>query len=354
MSTLLHPHRETADLNAALWTAIERGDARAAFGAIADGARVDGRGANGLTPLMLAAAHGNLDLVQVLVEAGADVFTTDTQAGATPLHKACQGGSVEVVRVLLDAGAHVDAVAAMTGHTPLMDAVWFKQPAIAGELLARGARIELSTHYGFSFLDHLAYETRVNVVGADAIVEADRLVKDRQAADQQAMNDQLLMSAVARGAENTVERLLGEGADVNARFPIVTSFNDGHTPLHVACRDGHTRIVELLLAAGSDVNAVEPTFGAVPLHKATYNGHADIVRLLVAAPGVDLDVQGATNGYTPLHDALWHGYADCAAVLVEAGARLDLRGHDGATPMQLARQAFRAGLDVVDLITRRL
>ena len=58
--------------------------------------------------------------------------------------------------------------------------------------------------------------------------------------------------------------------------------------------------------------------------------------MLAEAPGVQLDVQGGTNGYAPLHDALWHGYAECAEILVRAGARLNLLGHDGKTPLDLA------------------
>ena len=134
---------------------------------------------------------------------------------------------------------------------------------------------------------------------------------------------------------------------------MLNGFNDDHTPLLVACRDGHGAIAEVLLAAGADVNAIEPTFGAVPLHKATYNGHTDIAALLARQPGVNLDFQGPSNGYTPLHDAIWHGFDACARVLVEAGARLDLLGHDGKTPLDLARETFGDGHAITDLIRDR-
>jgi ankyrin repeat protein len=113
--------------------------------------------------------------------------------------------------------------------------------------------------------------------------------------------------------------------------------------LLVAARDGHTEIAAALLAAGADVNATEPTFGAVPLHKAVYNGHVELTRLIAGQPGVDLNFQGATNGYTPLHDAIWHGYEQCARILVDAGADIRLTGHDGKTPHALATEVFGAG-----------
>jgi len=148
------------------------------------------------------------------------------------------------------------------------------------------------------------------------------------------------MAAVVAKDVARAKQALASGADVNARAPITGGFNNGHTPLHVAARDGATEIVALLIASGAEVNAVEPTFGAVPLHKAVYNGHAEITRLLASAPGINLDFQGATNGYSPLHDAIWHGFADCADVLIAAGARLDRRGHDGRTPLDLARRMW--------------
>ncbi|MFC4589465.1 ankyrin repeat domain-containing protein [Sphaerisporangium corydalis] len=304
----------------------------------------------GLTVLMIAAGLADAPAVRALLAAGADVLTTDTGAGATAVHKACQGGSAEVVRALLDAGAFVDAVAATTGHTPLMDALWFKWPEIVDVLLGHGAGLNLSTHYGFSLKEHFDYELNVNTFGKERLVESDKLLRAREEADEAAAHGHALMNAVTSGDVAAVRALLGSGFPVDLRWPLVNGFNDAHTALLVACRDGHTEIVEALLSAGADVNAVEPTFGAVPLHKAVYNGHVEITRLLVTRPGIDLGFQGATNGYSPLHDSLWHGYAECARLLVQAGAPLDLVGHDGKTPRDLAEEVLGADHEVTLLI----
>ncbi|KAB8144958.1 hypothetical protein F8S13_03755 [Chloroflexia bacterium SDU3-3] len=305
---------------------------------------------SGLTALMLAACQADTAIALHLIQAGADVFAVDSRAGASALHKACQGGSIEIVRALVGAGAFVDQVAVTTGHTPLMDALWFKWPEIVGFLLDSGATLHLSTHYGFSLLEHFQYELNVTVIGKERLFQADALLKQRQQDDQQKIDRQQLMAAVVADDLAEVQRLLAAGAAVDERYPLVNSFNDGHTPLLVAARDGRTAIVAALLWAGADVNATEPTFGAVPLHKAVYNGHAEITRMLVRQPGVLLDFQGATNGYTPLHDSLWHGFDECATALVTAGARLDLRGHDGKMPLDLAREVFGPQHPIVSLI----
>lgn len=322
-----------AQLIAAVW----RADAPTVQQTLADGADARARDPeSGLTVLMIAAGAGQVEIVTALLAAGADVFASDSRAGALALHKACQGGSLEVVKLLVEAGAFIDSVTPTTGHTPLLEAMWFKWPDIVAYLLERGARQSVSTHYGFTLAQHYAYEVSVNQSGQDDILAIGAAIEQRQAADQQAVDSQPLMAAVVAGKLVEVRRLLAAGAPVDERAPMLGGFNDMHTPLLVAARDGHTEIVTELLRAGADPNAMEPTFLAVPLHKAVYNGHAEITQLLVNQPGILLNVQGATNGYTALHDALWHGYAECAAILVRAGARLDLQGHDGTRPLDLA------------------
>jgi ankyrin repeat protein len=332
-----------ADLGEQLHAAVLAGDCEQTRTLLRYGANPNFRdAATGLTILHVAAGRGDATLVRILLEAGADVYTVDSRGGATPLHKAVQGGDLETVRLLVEAGSFVDAPAATTGHTPLTEAFWYKWPDIVGYLLSRNAGLNLSTQYGFTLQQHVEYALNVNVIGGDKLRAAQELLTARQDADARASAGHALLAAVHADDVARVRELLAGGAEVDARFPVLNGFDDWHTALLVAARDGHTEIVSVLLAAGADVNAVEPTFGAVPLHKAVYNGHADITQILVDTPGVDINFQGATNGYTPLHDALWHGFEDCARILLRAGARLDLVGHDGRTPYEMAVATFGA------------
>lgn len=309
---------------------------------------------SGLTALMIASGYGDVQIVKALLESGADVFAIDSKAGATALHKACQAGSLEVVKLLAEAGAFIDEPTTWTGHTPLIEAIWFKWPDIVAYLLERGAGLNVKTRYGFSLLDHLQYALKVNVIGKDKLLHIEELVKARKKSDEDAIKNQKLMAAVNNGDLNEVKKLIAEGADIEERSPMLNGFNDYHTPLLVACRDGHLEIAEELIKAGADVNATEPTFGAVPLHKATYNGHIEITKLLADQPRINLDFQGPSNGYTPLHDALWHGFAECSEILVNAGARLDLKGHDGKIPLDIALTMFEPDHSIVKLIKSKM
>ncbi len=342
------------DLNTGLLDSIYQGDETATAQWLARGADPDSRNpADGLTALMMAAGRGLTETVRQLLDAGADLFTKDPFAGATALHKACQGDSLPVVKLLVEQGAWVDEIAVSTGHTALIEAIWFKRPDIVAYLLSKGAGVNINTHYGFTLLAHMNYALNVNRVDQNKLQQAADFVTARQASDQQQVDQQPLMRAVLDGDIQSTRSLIESGADIEARYPILNGFNDAHTPLLVACRDGHTEIVTALLQAGADVNVVEPTFGAVPLHKATYNGHTDITRMLTRQAGINLDYQGPSNGYTPLHDALWHGFDECARVLIDAGARLDLQGHDGKTPLMIATETFGPEHELVRLTADR-
>jgi len=336
-----------------LTQAVAVGDTAAVADLIGRGAPLNVRDANGLTPIMLAAGRGDARLVQLLLQAGADPLVVTPEAGTTALHLACQGINLGIVRLLIEAGAPVDWVATSTGHTPLLEAIWFKRDDIVEYLLERGATLNRKTRYGLTLDEHFTETYALNQHGRDRLDRIKQLIDARRAADQHATDTQRLMAATVANDLDAVRRALAAGANVNERFPLVDGPNDGHTPLLVACRQGYTAIVSELLGARADVNVVETIFGAVPLHKAVYNGHSDITRLLTEQPGVDLDYQGATNHYTPLHDAIWHGYPDCAEILVRAGARLDLVGFDGKTPLVLSAELLGPDHPLTQLIRAR-
>jgi uncharacterized protein len=83
------------------------------------------------------------ETVAVLVEAGADVDAQFVGAHAeTPLHWAASCDDIDAIDALLDAGAQVDAPGGSVGDgsgTPLFDATVFGQWAAARRLLDRGA-----------------------------------------------------------------------------------------------------------------------------------------------------------------------------------------------------------------------
>ena len=75
----------------------------------------------GQTALMLAVSHGRLDMVKMLLEAGADINTQDDD-GSTALMCACEHGHVDIVKVLL---AHPDCDPTIPDNVSRPDVEYF-------------------------------------------------------------------------------------------------------------------------------------------------------------------------------------------------------------------------------------
>ncbi|MFT4099577.1 MAG: ankyrin repeat domain-containing protein [Burkholderiaceae bacterium] len=119
--------------------------------------RTNERGENAL---MLAALHGQLDAVRLLVDAGAEVNRT----GWTPLHYAVVSGNIDVVRYLLEQSAYIDAQSP-NATTPLMMAARQKLPSIAELLVEEGADPTPRNQSGLSAADYFERNGDANRAG---------------------------------------------------------------------------------------------------------------------------------------------------------------------------------------------
>lgn len=64
---------------------------------------------------------------------------------------------------------------------------------------------------------------------------------------------------------------------------------DKRTALHIACAEGNTEMVDLLIRKKCNVN-VEDRWKGTPLHDAKMGNHTQIIELLTAAGAIDTDV----------------------------------------------------------------
>ena len=98
------------------------------------GADVNQDRTNGRTPLWIAAARGQLAVAQLLLDRGADVNQANID-GQTPLWVAAREGKLAVAQLLLDNRADVNQAAKIDGVTPLLIAAYNSQLAEAQLLL---------------------------------------------------------------------------------------------------------------------------------------------------------------------------------------------------------------------------
>jgi len=170
---------------------------------------------NNESALFIAAENGNRAMVELLIDAGADINIRDEIW--TPLSGAASRGHFHVVRLLIEEGANVNVVEE-DGESPLYIAAINGHIQIVRLLLDAGAYININ----------------------DGVWSP--------------------LSAAARRNNVQVANLLIErGANINQ------TDDNGITPLLTAVFGGRYQIVKLLLENGADINIRGNLFGSRPL-----------------------------------------------------------------------------------------
>jgi ankyrin repeat protein len=158
------------DLTTELLYAAGRGDLTAVRELIAKGVSVNAANHVGGTALMSACASYRSEIVEFLLQAGADV-NLRTNDSRTALHAAV-GSSPSLpekqrvcVRLLLNRGAQMDAQD-NSGLTPLMNATWFGCLLSALELLNAGASLTLKDAKGRTAKDLACLKNNGEIIEA--------------------------------------------------------------------------------------------------------------------------------------------------------------------------------------------
>ncbi len=386
-----------ADVNAAegfggntpLHEAVEQGDAEIVKILVEAGADVEAKGYFDSTPLSLAAEEGAAEIMQILLGSGPDADTPaggeDKEAESMPsigseaLYTAIEKGDVAMVRLLVEAGADVNAAEGFGGNTPLHEAVEQGDAEIVKILVEAGADVEAKGYFDRTPLSLAAEEGAAEIMqillgsGPDADTPAGG--EDKEAESMPSIGSEALYTAIEKGDVAMVRLLVEAGADVNA----ATGFG-GNTPLHEAVEQGDVEIVKILVEAGADVEAKGyfdstplslaaeegaseimqillgsgpdadtpaggedkeaesmPSIGSEALYTAIEKGDVAMVRLLVEA-GADVNAATGFGGDTPLHEAVEQGDVEIVKILVEAGADVEAKGYFDRTPLSLAAE----------------
>ena len=293
----------------------------------------------GLTALVFAARHGDIETVRTLLDAGADVNQA-TEYGWTALLTATQNRYYELGKYLLERGAD-PAIANKGGWTPLYIAT-DNRNIENGDYPTRQPDME-----------HMAYIELLLDHGADPNARMMSSTETRTIFTHQWLREEGA-AAFWRAAQSSdtelMRRLLDAGAD-----PLVATDN-GTTALMVASgigwvegvthewsRDQNAQTVNLLLELGADVNARDQD-GRTALMGAAHKGRSEVVQILVDH-GADMAVRdvGSRDSIHNLFGKTWQAI-DYADGLVRVGVQSSIAHPE--TAALLRRLMTEAGLPV--------
>jgi len=131
----------------------------------------------------------------------------------------------------------------------------------------------------------------------------------------------LRMTPLSRACTNANDAMVERllNAGANPNSTIAT----GETPLMTCAGTGSTGAVRSLIARGAAVNAAEPSQGQTALMWAAAEHHPDVVKLLIDHGA---DTQARTKrGFSALHFAARAGDIECAQILLAAGTDINIR-----------------------------
>ena len=146
-------------------------DAKSALDA---GANPDGRTpATPRTPLVCAAASGDLAVAALLLDRGADpnkARNTGAGPGQTPLFVAALNGDLDMATLLLDRGADPNKARTDTGATPLYAAVQYGHLDVAQLLASSGANVAVTSRWGTTLHEAAVVEGHADIAAFLAVV----------------------------------------------------------------------------------------------------------------------------------------------------------------------------------------
>ncbi|XP_073344802.1 transient receptor potential cation channel subfamily A member 1-like [Pagrus major] len=340
-----------------LHLAVRGGNIEAIRFCIANGGKIDQQQNDKSTPLHLACTQGATEVVKLMLSSFdqvEDIINLTDGANQTPLHRATIFDHTELAEYLISLGADLNCIDCK-GNSPLLLATSCGAWRTVTLLLSKGANVNVKDRCGCNFL-HLAilqpkglknipedvlqhnsvkallncednegctplhYACRLgihdsvkNMLGLSGQVGLACKSKDKKSA---------LHFAAQYGRINTCQRLLETITDSRL---LNEGDERGLTPLHLASKEGHTKVVQLLLRKGALFHCDYKGWSC--LHHAASEGYTQTMEILLSANPKLLD-KTDEDGNSALHVAAREGNAAAVRLLLTRGAELTLNKND--------------------------
>jgi len=306
------------------------------------GARVDVANREGVTPLHMASLYGNARIIERLIKAESNPKQKGP-AGETMLMLAARNGNPDAIKALIAAGADVNLREPIRGTTALMWAVEQRHPAAVKALLDGGADYKLKS--AGAGLPRNYMSGKVNT----ASVEAAALRQMRATAEGRTYEEQLKIEGVGGRFGGTDRNQLrigqpGQGQQAQGQGQGQQGGRGrGQRGGNAAAPAANANANAANAAVPDDNNDQDFVFAGL-----VGSGGGGLTALIFAARGGDLesakllldkgaDVNQVTEyGWTPLLTATNNRHYKLAEFLIERGADVNLANKGNWTPLYLA------------------
>ncbi|XP_052751408.1 transient receptor potential cation channel subfamily A member 1 [Galleria mellonella] len=344
--------------NVPLHSAVHGGDIKAVELCLRSGAKISTQQHDLSTPVHLACAQGALEIVKLMFtmqpkEKLACLTSCDVQK-MTPIHCAAMFDHPDIVNYLISEGSDINPLD-KERRSPLLLAASRAGWRTVHILIKLGADIQLKDINSRNVL-HLVVMNggRLEEFAANCKNRCDKSLA-QLLNEKDSTGCSPLHYASREGHIRSLENLIKLGACINLKnnnnesplhfaarygryhtacqlldsdkgtFIINESDGEGLTPLHIASREGHTRVVQLLLNRGALLHRDHN--GRNPLHLAAMSGYTQTIELLHSVHSHLLD-QVDKDGNTPLHLATMENKPNSIALLLSMGCRLSYNNLD--------------------------
>ncbi|XP_051170463.1 ankyrin-3-like [Leptopilina boulardi] len=237
---------------------------------------------NSTTVLHFAAENGNLEMVKLLMTNGFDAINAKDNSGETPLEWAIYSSHLDVIKHLIENGAKIRR------KPVLEEALHFGNLEVWKYLLKCNSTIVAETCSCESDLHSAVRAGQVEIVEEIINKEASKVKSDLRSCGC------AVYIAVENGNEEILKILLTAGFSIESFL--------GLNPLYVAATFEHTRLVDILLKFGANINYSKTDKQKItPLDFAAAAGHANMVKFLL---DFGADPMESGSSLTSLHYAL--------------------------------------------------
>ncbi|KAF9775200.1 hypothetical protein IL306_006718 [Fusarium sp. DS 682] len=298
-----------------LHSAVAKGDAQLCHSIMDTIPNAASHRIHGWTPLHLAAALGNLDMVHCLLnhpslESSASSIADQRTlslletplhllAAYAPFHKQCTG--LQLFRAYLPSE---ESLTYLFSRNDIGETILHRAAAVGADQLIR-LFIRLADERNAAYNRNAGFHEVIDTFRSDFIRQIDYV-------DNYGRTP--LWHAAVGGSCSTISLLIDFGAQINL------GDDWGITALHAACREGQEGACHCLLKAGASPHLETSTLGLSPVHYAAFFGHSKCLEVLFSF-GADANVGSEVK---PLHLAVAAGQLRCAQMLVSAGANAAL------------------------------